>query len=301
MPKPISDWKKPECYPDSKNASPHRWAYEFLRRNHDYQQDFLEFKRVYDSFVPGKLTLLQKSGGISTAGIHILDIADLNGPCVYEPPRNEGEKAGEWLRRVGNGTQVSLDEWYATKWGLKWGPFDPFEDYEHSFTRSVEPSSEWYAEMFGLNVPRFKTFDEYLRNFINFENSPRAWTAGPVWDGFNKPDKDAFIIDYRCSINAQIALIKRTAKERQDLLYENGVIPPRKETRNSGGVLFQQYLRCLDAIDSGIGLGDIAKGILPKVSNKDPDFHGNDRIRKQIAVAEALRQSGYRFLLASGK
>ena len=80
MPKSIiSDWKNLKCYPDPKNASLHRWTYEFLRRNHDYQRDFLEVKRADDSFVPGKLASLQKSGDIFTAGLPILDVNESNG------------------------------------------------------------------------------------------------------------------------------------------------------------------------------------------------------------------------------
>ena len=327
MPKSIiSDWKNLKCYPDPKNASLHRWTYEFLRRNHDYQRDFLEVKRAYDSFVPGKLASLQKSGdiftaglpildvnesngGISTAGINTLEINELREPCVYDPPRNEGETTNEWFRRVDNGKHVPKNEFYATKWGLKWRLFDPFEDYEHNFTLSVKPSSEWDDESFGLYVPRFKTFDGYLRNFINFENAPPAWIAGPAWDGFNKLDNDAFIIDYRRPINTQIALIKRTAKERQDFLVENGVIPKRKETRNPSKKetrypnreLYRQYLQLLDGIDDGISLDEIAKVILPGISNKHPDFTRNNRIKKQIKAAEKLRDKGFRFLLATGK
>jgi hypothetical protein len=44
MPKPLANWKNRSEYPDPKNASGVEWAWEFLRRNQDYQKDYDLYK-----------------------------------------------------------------------------------------------------------------------------------------------------------------------------------------------------------------------------------------------------------------
>lgn len=46
----MPDWRKPEDYDFTKKLRPHRWAWEFLRRNPDYQQEWQEALRLFNAY-----------------------------------------------------------------------------------------------------------------------------------------------------------------------------------------------------------------------------------------------------------
>lgn len=46
---PFADWRKPEEYADPDSINPKQWAWEFLRRNPQYQNDFNKFRREIES------------------------------------------------------------------------------------------------------------------------------------------------------------------------------------------------------------------------------------------------------------
>ena len=267
--KPISDWTIQENYPDAETTGLAQWAFEFLRRNHDYQCDFLEYLRVCGSIVPDFNPYLPgASDDEFRENYNRLEFDPRH--MVYDPPRRNDETEQEWASRVETGKLIPLSRWYAAKWGLVHDLFDPFADY------SV---------------------------FISFVSARSATTvpSGYALDKVKTSFNDAFLIDYRLPLNAQIEAIKRWATARQKRLVTQEIIPPRKEKRNQGGKRFIIYLRCLDAVDSGVTNRDIATILIPHVTNDTDEFHGTDRIRKQIDAAEELRHSGYRSLLVSGQ
>lgn len=267
--KSISDWTNPENYTDAKTTGLTRWAFEFLRRNHGYQRDFLEYLRMCSSIVPGFNPYQPgECNDEFTENYNRLEFDPRH--LVYDPPRHNDETELEWASRVEAGKLIPLSRWYAAKWGLNDDLFDPFADYP---------------------------------GFISFVSARRA-TSLPSGDALDKVKtsfNDAFLIDYQLPLNAQIDAIKRWATVRQKGLAIRGIVPPRKEKRNPRGETFKGYLRCLDAVDSGVSYRDISAVLLPHVDNASPEFHGSGRIRKQIVVAEELRHSGYRSFLVPGK
>lgn len=299
--RPIGDWTKPECYPNPKNASPHRWAYEFLRRNHDYQKDYLACKRAYDDFVPGKLSSLRNGKPATDPGVSLEDVMALQQPQAFDPPRIPGETLLEWKRRVGSWKIVSLAQSYSSKWGLRSRPFDPFEDLERSFNPEIasprnNSEDDWWWTEFGLES-RFKSFDDYLIEFIRFETAYNTWIVGPLWDGFNKPYHDVFSIDYRFPLKAQIEVIRKLATNRRDELSKINDLDVKPTTKTQRGDLYRQYLQCLDAVDCGVSPHEIAEKLLPGGAGVYPGFTGSNRITKQIKTAEDLRHEKYRLLL----
>ena len=308
-PKPIADWTKPECYP-SENASPHRWAYEFLRRNHDYQKDYLACQRAYDDFAPSaglppdqvvdtlhrRIAIYTLNDATTTA-----EIMGSNSPYYFEPPRYTDETISEWQQRVGQWNIVPLYQWYSTKWGLRSVPFDPIKDLERSFNSTniapINLDDEWLMEMIGKSEGRCKSFDDYLSEFIRFETAPQTRIVSPLWEGFNKPNYGVFAIDYRLPLKAQIDGISNWAVHRQTELSKISDIDIKSSTRKQKGKIYRNYLRCLDAVDSGASPHDIAEKLLPEGSGTYPEFTGTSKIRKQINTAQDLRREKYLLLL----
>lgn len=60
--------------------------------------------------------------------------------------------------------------------------------------------------------------------------------------------------------------------------------------------LFLIYIRLLDADEAGAKLGEITPILLPGVSNIDPDYLGNKRLRANLKKARELRDHDYIYI-----
>ena len=43
----LPDWKDPTAYPNPENTNAEQWAWEFLRRNSEYQRDYVLWKEAH--------------------------------------------------------------------------------------------------------------------------------------------------------------------------------------------------------------------------------------------------------------
>ncbi|MBF0371590.1 MAG: hypothetical protein HQL52_19305 [Magnetococcales bacterium] len=106
------DWRDPNAYPSPEGTPLSKWAWEFLRRNPDYQKDYHE-------------------------------INDLDGldALIFTPPATPGESLNDYekrMRKDGHETWefVSRATLKAKKWGLK-EMISPAEEWGFSFETSV--------------------------------------------------------------------------------------------------------------------------------------------------------------------
>ena len=99
----LPDWTKPEQYPDPKNASLEQWAWEFLRRNPEYQEDYVRVKDMPGHDEYGKY----KSQSI------------FSNFYKTEPPMKKDELFNDYINRVGESYTVwAIRDEILDKYGL---------------------------------------------------------------------------------------------------------------------------------------------------------------------------------------
>lgn len=266
---PIADWRNESEYP-SANVRARRWAFEFLRRNHQYQKDFREYLSVCESIVPGfnpyappdvnddeKCRLYEKleQGFCSDEFL------------VYDPPMLEGESLTNYEYRIKRYTRSPLASVYARKWGLNNALFDPFATLNHgcSFEKSSTKTSR----------------------------------VGPGWDGFKYIQTTyhaaPYLIDCRIPIKPQIKAIEKQALKHQAWLIKKGHLEPIPEKRKRTK-LYPEYLRCLDAKDASASVEDMIAVLCPHMDNSYPDYPANKTIANWLEAAEKLRDKDYIYL-----
>lgn len=260
----IASWLDGDNYKFSTKTSMTEWAYEFLRRNHDYQNDVKEFLRICNDFRCGFNPFMHQSGDSYD------DVFDEL--RHFEPPLNAGESEAEWLQRLAangeSGKSTPLDIWYGKKWGLE---------------TIIDPCSEFNS----------------IR--IRFINNADVKIAGPGWFKgkenklISTSKEQAFIIDYSLPLPIQLKRIKQYTARHYEWLKNNGHLEdaPNKRARAERYIV---YLRCLDAVDSGVEHALIAKTLCPEKPNKYPDYNGSKTVFDWIKSAEELRDKNYIYL-----
>jgi hypothetical protein len=258
MPKQINDWKVNTCYPKAGSLSGNDWAWEFLRRNADYQEDWLRYGALVSEHVP-----------LGATDTEISNILDADPFLIYEPPKLDGEDDAAWLRREGGGEIRHLDSVIAEKWGL---------------CNCIPSLPNPFLEQSQQDIV-----------LIVFDTSPRAVRLGPGGIGFSRDyPADAFVIDYRFPLDPQLKAIRAEAERSQLRHVDNGIIPqpPRKKNVRPE---WPMYLRMLDAELSGATDAGIQEYFYGK--DTDIEGHPNkNKTVNNLQTARAIRDGGYRWL-----
>lgn len=271
MVKPISDYKNEKNYIYNKDTSMWQWAFEFLRRNHDYQNDVQYYLDVCNSVVDGFNPFLPPDLEIKQLENYYERLDEM--VRHYEPPIKEGETENEWWVRLASekqsGKSTPLNIWLAAKWGLS----DLFYPYSE----------------FSLSNVSFK------------DAASKVTIAGHGWFADKKntlvsaADKQAFVINYNLPLLPQLAAIKSYAVRYKQWLTKELNLKPQPNIRNRSK-LYNIYLRCLDAADSGLSESQMAKIICPHKSNNYPDYYGTKTISDYLDAAKKLRDHSYIYL-----
>lgn len=137
LPRAVADWRDESRYPKrGAHLSPRRWAWEFLRRNPNYQAE-------WQTYCDTVASILADNGGDESA------IEDDPRFLRSDPERLPGEDDAAWVARVGRGTQTPIDTWCAREWGLEGcQPIfpDPFSEpllVSFSSSQRVRMTAEW--------------------------------------------------------------------------------------------------------------------------------------------------------------
>ena len=261
--KPIANWEKSDEYPKRKSTSLVRFAWEFLRRNPDYQKDWAEYLSVCRDVIPEYDPHVQLSDD---------DAAKLESDQAftrYNPPRLDGENEVSWLERVGSGSELSLPDWYAEKWGLVTF-LDPFFDYG--------------------KVPFA----------ISFKNSPRVCKVRvlncPASEHAQKErlKQETLKFDYTLPIQPQIEAAKKYLESAQKRLIKQGVVKACqiKVVREQ----WVDYLRLLDAEANNKTSAEMAKVIYHSTDNSYPNYGGSKKAAAGLKVAHSWCDTGYSFI-----
>ena len=257
------DWTDPSAYPDPEKTDGGQWAWEFIRRNPEYQEDY---------------KILQ---GVKKKDSENVQTPYGYGLCVYNPRPVLGESSAQYVDRMKESAQhyriAQLEEFLMEKWRF-WG-------------KLVDPQESDYSNvrvLYKTGVREIGMGDEFIDHTGN-----RCTPEEPneLGDYFEKRNEVMLKFDLEESIPI---LIKDTKSLLEMLQEEKKIVP---DTSRSRSDLYQPYLQLLDAINADASEKEIASAIFPEIENEYPDYRAKQLIKDRLEAAKKLCQSGFRSLL----
>ena len=130
----VLDWRvTPANSAKSRDVSLNQWAWEFLRRNTEYQKVWGGYAELLTKIAaddPALKLVVAYLITPSAEGRKAIEQLKAEGSLIeqflskdelthYEPHRESGESSSQWLRRVKEGTQKRLRDVLGERWGLK--------------------------------------------------------------------------------------------------------------------------------------------------------------------------------------
>lgn len=263
----MANWLNPDDYPfSSKRTSLREWAWEFLRRNPEYRQDYANFiARVSD---------LEKKFG--------QDWKQQDSARENIPPKKPGESCKAWRFRCdveGEKAQsLPLEQWYAQKWGLRERMGDPDQgitDYIIFITTS--------------DFPRRIEILDHAHDL--FQDQPIGEDSSGGEELFIRDGLALIAFDLRIPVKKQItkaAKLLKAAKKRDGVKVKSV-----HKAKDKWAI----YLRVLDGLAAGIGNAEIAKtlGYAPvSHSTVTAPMKGYDWVK----AATQIRDHDYRYIVS---
>jgi hypothetical protein len=253
----LPNWREPSEYPDAKKTTGRQWAWEFLRRNPEYQRLWEQVAAPYYS----------KERGLSDA-------------FAFDA---ENEK-------------IRSDSVYAKKYKTKNGHkiLSPSVIIRERFRirGALPPSERKHNPAFWHENPLSPPI-QYLTHPAARHNStadPGPWKAPPVtlekgqvlvWMNIDKP------------IQHQLNLLKKVLKGFS--VAREGMTTGKRPSRRFRP--YQDYLRILDARQAGVSQSEIAKVIYISSKKRTNDIReATKAIYEDIKIAERLRDKDYLYI-----
>ncbi len=217
----LPNWRDDGAYPDTAVTSREQWAWEFLRRNPAYQNDYEIYR------------------------------------CALSKSYNE--------RSIQNFIDLTAELHERYEIG---GLFDPANNAPDLtfFFNSTCPPKRMHKRGMPENPERYSPFQYYR-------------------------------FDLRLRIKPQLAAVKDALEFRQQAFRRIGKLQKEKRAMTTK---YRQYLRVLDARRSGATHHEMA-GTIYGVEFSDPDAKERQTVRDDLAAAEVLCTSDYRFIAAPKK
>lgn len=293
-------WRDPARYTDHGDDL-RLWAWEFLRRNPEYQSDYAHYMSIPWCYPEGGKTpkIAARSIGYDSEMIY------LHGSLPAIP----GETAGEYEHRTGE-WPIPLEEHLLEKWQIMTlnDPAGEAAPHYGPDDRAILPQAVNFAAPYFDCGPRAKNFHglEWMEGRLMVPDWP------PEIDGY----VSVFAFDLRRNIDDQIDDIRARLKELQNEAKqppddnEFNDYPPieyiaRPKTKFLNGIL--NDLRILDAVWSGASWMDIATNLWggPKKSGRQDggQFEDYDKKKMEQRIKDANSRSraridrGYREML----
>lgn len=260
----MADWTKEADYPFDKDTPLAEWAWEFLRRNPSYRADFSEWQQRIEA-----LKKDDPSGWKNSPEARVL---------VPEPL--PGENMGPWaFRCADNGEKariLSLEQFYAERWGLK--------------GRLADPDKPWNKRIQFLPhspYPRIIITEADVWGIVSEHETENGGSVVAVRDGVA-----LIAIDLTANLDRQF----RTAK---NLLADNlSRLPPAPSTHSGRNRMdkWKRYLRVLDAEAVNAATHDI--GVTLDPNDRWNTRHPGPTVKQWLEEARNLRDTGYRAIAA---
>lgn len=254
----MPDWRNAEDYAFTKELSPNGWAWEFLRRNPAYREDYA----ALSSFL---LELEQRFGSITDPLVNKA-LMDEPGAYCFDPPRQPNESVGEWSRRcIGqNCRRYRIDVYQGRQWGLNGPMIDPFAD-DH-----VEPSF--------ITNPKWprRVFLDECQDYFSDEGHEPAYP------------KILFGFSFDLPIESQIKRLRSIMGEISSELEKDGLLSRSANWHHPDK--WRNYLRVLDGFESGATATEIGDILFPGEDDLKPR---QNKVKYQRKKAEELRDDDY--------
>jgi len=262
------DWRDASAYPaKADDLSPSGWAWEFLRRNQEYQSDFEHFSGLPSYYPNGSKTC--KWYACRTDWWSSVELRYCKQPII-----EDDDTVAEYFHRTGDNTPLlySLEDHLVEKWG-----FTSTEIYDPACNAVV--GLEYTPEL-----PKpigYKYFDPEKGEFVPHEIEPE------------NPYEYTLRFDLRYSIDKQLLEAKEILQGKKDSRFS---ILSDEMMRYSAGVNIDNlpmYLRAYDAKQAGATYLEIGKELYPKIDQDGAKQRAYNAFKK----ADELVQGGYRELM----
>ena len=267
----LPNWKRPQEYPDidPKKASRQLWAWQFLRRNSKYQEDYAKFldeQKIKNSNQRDRLVAVDKKYVPAEVACNFLEEEGKVVALVTE--NTEKHFLGEY--RVNTGWLPALDP---------------------SICYPPEPIFDPNMGMICVTPGHSGTTYSCGAQGQDLRSGVASFSLGcdERYDAVAK-------FDLRIPIKHQIKGLKKFLEDRQvELISEEVIEKNWKTTRNKEEVLLR-YLRFLDAKASGVTKRKIAKIIFPELPNSFSRDKGQQDVVNGLLAAEKYRDHTFHLL-----
>ena len=264
----LPDWDDVKAYPKPKDLDWGQWAWQFLRRNPEYQKDYENWQALIDTLPADCNRLPSAEEDIRFS--------------FFDPPAKAGETYKEYLKRVGAYRQSPVFNSLPGKYGYK-----PF------FERRLASERRWLE--CGLEPPEQELFRGFFFTEVGLEmvlGSPEIVDHKVELQVGNF---EAWVpINLEWPIDIQLKRAKRPLEQYKSHLKKKWGLEP-IETRYQIKK-FPYYIRLLDAEVSDADVKTMAACLLPNQENEHPEYRASKNIQQGLARAKRLRDRDYRFI-----
>lgn len=251
-----------------------QWAWEFLRRNPRYHEDWHHYVETCASvygFSPDE----------ANEGVNFLLLTTAQWDSdprleVFVPAKDANESEEAWRQRNGqDACRISLDRWLGNKWGL---------------TSIVDPSTDPGYVHFAPQ-PRF----EYK---VTKNGTRQDWGC----HGMQAPPVDhlacaaTVLFDLSIPIDPQIEYVRKELEFIRERLRRRGELEDVKSIRLRADK-YRTYLRILDAYNSGIEEREIGETLMPEWAGDPSEYPREKLVGLQLEEAQRLVEGGYKAFL----
>lgn len=271
----LPDWQDEKSYNFPKPGNWHLWAWEFLRRNPEYQKAWQE--HYVDGLLKWVVELYDNKEGQLTDEMDAFyaEKMQLCESWVCDPPALPGETCIERLARVGEGKMTPLGTHLADQFGVH---------SDHLLDPSINTLPGWFVFD--------SSYGPYYKRW--FPNQPEDMLYMPV----DAPEHFVVRFDLKWPLTMQLNRIKGVMKCLKEKLSKEGLISPvSTENPRQNGASFPSCLRVLDGKASGGSVLDMASVIYSDMPNDYAhQYPASQKVRNNLRTAESLRDSEYRVL-----
>jgi len=265
-----SDWQKAENYDYVDELSPSALAFEFLRRNPDYQADYKEYttkiERLFNKYGSSEDTEKQVRADTSF--------------WKLQPENKEGELLDDWKRRTMLGDQcpkpTPIEYWYGEKWRLIRAFPDPSKRAHNDI--QFKPYVP-YPEM-----PMFEGIKSYFA-----DEEPFPQQLGTAVLAFNLQFDLTKQID---SARILLTSLKKALEKDGWIMFKLGINKPSKFDER-----IKEYLRAFDGDISGAKPIEIGNVLFPELPNTVNDnYERSETASARIDQAKNIVERTYQII-----
>ncbi len=200
----LPDWRDKLKYEDH-GTDRAAWAWEYLRRNPEYQGDYARWAALPDTDIAEDgNTVWSPKTGLTTG--NYMPMAFCHGS---EPALSQAETAGDYEARTGIWPDT-LYVYMCCKWGII-EPVDPASDSPPNW----DTQGETWCEMPPYSIPEFDDFLMVNGFKRGYEDRKGRLLYAP-WPSEHDQYLSKWAFDLRFNINDQIDLLRDILKEMQD-------------------------------------------------------------------------------------